>query len=422
VLGTGPGYVRAATGPLTRGLHAVADVPFRRAAFLHEARRAGYRKLDDVRTLIRESEQSPRKRQELAEIARKAQEEIVRFGRLTDVEQRYLRHLLFVYSWTKGATRYASRFPGAHPVQTAAFVQLGREGEQRVEDAVGNLPAWLRGAIPLQVDEQGDPTFVLPFGISPLGTGLDVARAAEGTFDILRGEEFDPFAGEDPLDLANPLIGSFLEARSGGRPVHESLRDTVAPARLAHRLLNTGEGETFPGTAGEAIGSFLGGSLYPREASGRAIREGAEERRRAELDPDERLHEDFRADIRRARRLFKSAGARMPRQYEELASRKLRVEVAELALREELEVERLTEAQRVAVLLAVVGEIPALEEAYDGLALVYQDAQGDARDFGETPSGAMHQLRLILEDLLGFNAFADYRQILNQIEDRNRAG
>src|SRR3712207_7984047 len=40
----------------------------------------------------------------------------------------------FIYPWTRAAARYARRFPAQHPVQFAAYEQLGREGEEHVEE------------------------------------------------------------------------------------------------------------------------------------------------------------------------------------------------------------------------------------------------------------------------------------------------
>lgn len=66
--------------------------------------------------------------------------------------------------------------------------------------------------------------------------------------------------------LANPLLRTYAEAREGGRTFPEGVRDAVAITRLAHQLEHPGEGKSFPGTREEAIGSFIAGGMYPREA------------------------------------------------------------------------------------------------------------------------------------------------------------
>jgi hypothetical protein len=408
VHGGGVGYVRAATGPLTRALHRVADEPFRESAFLHEARRAGYRTLADVRVLIDEAEKSPRAMRKLVEIGARAEEEIVKFGRLSENERALIRHLVFIWNWTKGASRYAARFPAAHPVQLGAGVQLGRMGEEHVAEAIGDVPAWMRGFIPVDVDEHGDPTLVNPLGVSPLGTGLQTALSLARTGkQLVTGKEA---GGDTALDLLNPLAASSIEALTGGRPVQESLRDQIALSRLGHQLEHPGEGGTFPGTRTEALGSFFGGSLFPRKGSGKFIRERAEEERRFALSPGERAHEDYQADVARARKLFKSVGQKLPPAYLSFSRRKLMVQEAERSLAEDLGVESLSEAQKVAALIAVANTVPELRSHHDGFVLYYQELLGQPE--------AMHKLRLGLERALGFNTLERIHTVLNQIDQQ----
>jgi hypothetical protein len=353
--GGGPGIVRAATRPVVEGLSKVADRPFRRAAFLHEARRAGYRTLADVKALIREAEQSPRKMRELVEIARKANDEIVRFGKLSETERLYLRHLFFIWSWTKGASRYAGRFPLAHPIATAATVQLGREGEEQVEDVLGDVPDWLRGYIPIDVDEDGNPRLVNPTSLTPLGTGLDVARAAIGTAKLLAGGKIE-YQDRTALELFNPLVRLPFEALRGGKPVPEALAESVAAVRLARALAgkDTG-GKTFPGSRAEEIARFVVGSLYPRKASRETIREQAE--REHPLALAQRLARRHSEELAEEEAVARRMGRDLPESVRGAIELRDALETARELTKERLDVEKLTDYQALLIELEVIARM-----------------------------------------------------------------
>ena len=76
----------------------------------------------------------------------------------------------------------------------------------------------------------------------------------------------------------------------------------------------------------EALGRFLAGGLYPRELNLPAARaKGREET--LSLMPageraEQRAYDDMRADVRRARRLFRATGEGLPDEYEELRKRR----------------------------------------------------------------------------------------------------
>jgi hypothetical protein len=212
------GLVKAHLSPLIHGMSKAADMPFRRAAFLHEARRAGYRTLSQVRGLIDAAERSPARMRELSEIALRANEEVVKFGKLTPVEQTYLRPFVFIYNWTRAATRYAGRFPIKHPVQLAAQVQLGRQGREYVAEMLGDTPNWLRGYIPVGIDADGNPVLINPTNMTPLGTGLDSAMALVDSVKLALGQEADT---KGIFEQVNPLLGLGLGATYEHTPVRK---------------------------------------------------------------------------------------------------------------------------------------------------------------------------------------------------------
>lgn len=274
----GRGYIASAINPVAHTMGAIADQPFRDAAFLHEARKAGYRNLGQVKELFDRAavkDEAARRPalNEIGEIARRAQNEIVKFGRMNNEERQVIRNLVFVYSWMKGASIYAARFGAHHPIQANIYGTAGRTvGQPYLEDEFGNVPNYMLGAVPIGRTDKGDPIVINPFALNPLGTGYDMMRAAIGTGQVLQGDKaFNKFAGTDLVNLLNPLVGNYLEAREGGRGVVQTALDTIAPTRLAHDLRHPGQGSVYPTTRKEAIGRFTLGSLYPRVADRAAI-------------------------------------------------------------------------------------------------------------------------------------------------------
>lgn len=326
ILGTGTGYAKAISGPLTEAMTSVADRPFRRAAFLHEARRAGYRKLDDVKALLDEATTNDTKLREVSRLAANAQEEIVRFStRLSEVEQTYLRNLLFIYSWTEGASRYGARFPLAHPVQFAASAQLGKIGEEHVAETLGDISDFLRGWVPVGMDESGNPLLSNATFLTPLGTGLDVGQAAAGAAKVLTGGDFNRFAQEDVVDLLNPLGRSYLEARAGGRSFPETMGQNIALSRLGGQLINPGQGKTFPGSRTEALGTFFAGSAFPRRADIEVVQESARRETGEPKSLEARVEEEIDANYAVYAPVLQELGEQFPDWYRGAITRRIRL-------------------------------------------------------------------------------------------------
>lgn len=287
--GTPRGYVASLTQPIAHVMGAIADQPFRRASWLHEARRQGFRNLSQIQKLLDDastyttSERGAAALRQVADIGRRAQEEIVKFQHMNDIERSVLRNLVFVYSWMRGATRYGMRFPFQHPIQAATYSALSQPGNEWLKKNMGGVPNFLLGAIPVGHDSKGNPIIINPFSLNPLGTALQVLQAAQGTATVLHDpKQFNKFAQTDILGLAPPLVQSYLNAREGGRPVDQASENSIAAVRLYQGLAHPGSGSLYPTSRSEAIGHFLGGSLYPREADQQAITRSLERQNRSD--------------------------------------------------------------------------------------------------------------------------------------------
>jgi len=319
--GRGTGYTAAFTDPVAQLFGSIADMPFRRAAWIHEARRAGYGSINQVKRLwdqaykertafeerygigkadLPEGEMpvwDPKQTPALAEIAkisRAAQEEIIKFGKYNDIERGVLRNLIFVYSWMRGAGRYFGRFPMQHPIQAAAYMNAANIGQNWLNQELGGVPSFLVGAIPVGKDKDGNTTVINPFSVNPLGTGQELFSAAASAKELLtHPDEFNKYSQTDPIGLFNPLIQNAVEAYTGGRPLQESIPDTIAAVRLKENLEHPGRGQVYPTTKGEALGQFVIGSMFPRKTSQAAITRSLQRERSDQ--PAERIDDEVAA-------------------------------------------------------------------------------------------------------------------------------
>jgi hypothetical protein len=280
--GQGKGYIASVTSPVAHSMGMIADQPFRRAAFLHEARRAGFRNLNDVKGLIDEAATGNEGAlMKMSDIARNAQEEIGKFGHMNETERQVLRNMVFVYSWMRAAGKYSARFPFAHPIQTAVDNMVAQHGSDWAKQQMGGVPSFLVGSIPVGHDKDGNPLLVNPFSLNPLGTGLQMGQAAAGTAQVIGGsKKFNKYASQDVVSLLNPIAQSYIERRGGGKQMLTQLEQTQAWYRLQHELQHPGSGSIYPGTKAEAIGHFMGGGLYPRQADQTAIERALEREQR----------------------------------------------------------------------------------------------------------------------------------------------
>jgi hypothetical protein len=275
---SGRGYIAAVMSPIARGMGNLADTPFRDATMIHALRRKGYKTIDQIDRLFNEARlhgqttSGDKAITEIADSARLAQEEIVRFGKYSDTERETLRNVIFIYAWMKGSGRYALRFPFAHPIVSAAAANTQQIGNQWLKEEMGGVPSFLVGAIPVGRDSKGNPLLINPFSLNPLGTGLDIAKAAIGTYKSFVGDPtFDRYADTTWVDLANPLIKASIGAIYEGRSGVDATLKTIALYNTIHGLTHPGGGSIYPTTRAEAAGKFTFGSLYPRTADQMAI-------------------------------------------------------------------------------------------------------------------------------------------------------
>lgn len=294
----GSGFARSLAegtkSPISRGVRKAGDfwgkfvdVPFRRAAFIHEARRYGYRDAKAWADLI----DDPDKRGDLTEIVQRGRDAVVDYERMGPVESDVVRRVLFVYPWLKGSTVYAGHFLRDRPIQAAVFAGLAQYGNEESARDLGPLPAWARGSFKVG-ERDGKPYVVNPAGISPFSTPAGIIQAARGGFETVE-------RSENLGEMASPVLQAGVEAAFGrdlftGRELEGGypgrFAGQIAKGLPQYRLWERGGLEGVPGvpeTDGpkpgaaypygqlSAIGQFMLGSSSPRPVNLATLNEQA---------------------------------------------------------------------------------------------------------------------------------------------------
>lgn len=198
--GEGQGRAGRAASWTAGKLGKVVDTPFRRASFLHEAAKRGYKTPAQIKRLLGDGALTD----ELAQVVTRANREVVDFGDMNDIERAVVRRVIFVYPWVKGSTMYAGRTVRDKPVQAAVFQKAGEQAMQDPGLSPGPTPSYLEGAFRV------GGRLANPASASAFQTPAQAARAAAG---IVTG---DPSRVAQPAGFASPAL-SFALALATGR-------------------------------------------------------------------------------------------------------------------------------------------------------------------------------------------------------------
>lgn len=302
-----PAAVDAIHGGAARFYTSILDTPFREAAWLYEARVAGFDNVTKIRQLLHD----PQYAKELTEVSVRANRALIDYGRLNKMERNFLRRVVFFYPWLKGSTMYAAHFAREHPVNMTVQAQLGREEAERADRELGPRPGFLQGVA--KVGEQEVPGVgKLPLTIQPaaasiLGSPAEVTEAVRGLAlgDVSSGgqlsEFFNPLisagvavaTGVDPftkqeIDTSRPGVATFLDQMFGG----------AAPVKLVEALAREEDKEKekriFPTVSDKvaAIGKFAFGGLWPRPTNPKNVKAKFRAEQRERLGPVKRVLND----------------------------------------------------------------------------------------------------------------------------------
>lgn len=258
------GAVQGAANVWSKGV----DTPFRRSAFMFEARKAGYRTPAQLEKLLTDEAHHD----QLLSVTRRANREIIDYGKMGPREREIVRRVVFFYPWVKGSTMYAGHLLAEHPVQAAALGEIGKEGHQKAQAALGNVPSYLEGSFPV------GGKLVNPTSAAILQTPAQVGLALSG---LLSGNGAEVATLSNFLTPAATLAGAETFRRNpstgaaypGGenagsiakQVLGNSLPQAVLYQRIHDALTHQGQGKLYPPNVGDALRQFLIGGLSPRK-------------------------------------------------------------------------------------------------------------------------------------------------------------
>lgn len=292
--------IRPVRDVLANAYSKVLDSPWRWAAFIHEARKLGYRTPAQMRELLMD----PATRGDLVEAAQRTRDAMVDFERHGPNERKIVRRVVMFYPWVKGSTLYTGRFVRDHPIQAATMAQLGRKGEKDAKRLLGNVPGFARGIFPIGLDSLGRPLVV-----DPRSAGLFGSPAELGTALANINETRPPISLESFLSApAEALIQGIVphDTLEGyALPRSEAFRREYVDANPVARLVrglrhpnDEDEDVLYPASKKTAAGRFLVGGLYPHPVNLGNLNAKAKAEAMADLNSGQRAVMRVRDDQR----------------------------------------------------------------------------------------------------------------------------
>jgi hypothetical protein len=206
----GKGVSRAAQGlyPL---VHKTADEPVRAAAIVSYLRKSKEVKALQARGLSfdRAANKALRKNPELRTRAAEHARSIAGDYFSMQPWERVLRDLVPFYLWDRHIVKSTGNMIADTPGRVAVLQQISNQGVERTEEILGNVPEFLRGAVPLWGGD-GRENVLLTHSLNPFATIGELASAGEG---LLTGGGVRP--GASVFSQTNPFVTGSIEWASG---------------------------------------------------------------------------------------------------------------------------------------------------------------------------------------------------------------
>lgn len=186
------------------------DIP-RRAAFWIEVKPHAERIARETGLSVQDAavqwlESSPKV---VDRLAQKVLSDLVDFKNLTKFERAYLRRIMPFYSWLRGATGRTMRLTMDEPWKAWAGAEASKWGQEELQEDLGGaeIPDFLRGALTLGENEDGQRQIITSNSLNPFATIGDVAGMAKGATvgDLQVG-------GANVASTFNPFLKAGIES------------------------------------------------------------------------------------------------------------------------------------------------------------------------------------------------------------------
>lgn len=159
---------------LAQGWNKITDRLWRRAAVIHELKRAGIEDIPSALRAFAEGGADEGLSAKVTEASRRAKKAMVELDNLTWFERESVRHYIFIYPWVSRSLVWSLRTIMEHPIKAdlLAHVTADSEGEKALQHA----PFWLKdlGYIPTGFDADGNPKVV---GFGSVNTFVTLSEA-----------------------------------------------------------------------------------------------------------------------------------------------------------------------------------------------------------------------------------------------------
>lgn len=159
--------VQETTSQIGHFLGMAIDLIPRRSAWLFEANKAGYETEAKIVALLKKARTDEAAGDIVHGISMRAKEAMVDFERMSELEKRVGRWILF-YPWLRGATRYTVRLAMDKPLVFAFLVGLHDQAAQNADEKLGDRPAYAKETFPIGTGSIG-------LGIPFTGKGVSLA-------------------------------------------------------------------------------------------------------------------------------------------------------------------------------------------------------------------------------------------------------
>lgn len=152
---------------------------------------------------------------------------------------RHIRDLVPFWAWDKTIARHMAKAVEEQPVKVAVGSQMGQQGAKSTEEALGNIPSFMRGVIPLSGSfgpmDAGRKSIMTTQGINPYATPsdlLDAAMALTGSSAKTPSEGIGAMIGPWPTIALEGLTaqrasGAKIPRKKGLGPFGSAAYDTI---------------------------------------------------------------------------------------------------------------------------------------------------------------------------------------------------
>ncbi len=243
----------------------VVDKPFRRASFSYEAAREGFRSPAQVERLLTD----PRLHDRLIHVTKRANREIIDYGRLGPKEREVVRRVIFFYPWIKGSAIYSGHLLMEHPAKAAVLGQAGKFGREENLRRLGPGPSYMEGSFPVG-NRIINPTAAALFQ-QPAQVGAIIAALAGGgpTPEVAEASNLMTPALAIMLNtLAGKNLRTGVEYPRTRRAIPNVAFDTLVKGlpqyQLAQGVFGKSPSKLYPSDPWTALGRYGLGGLYPR--------------------------------------------------------------------------------------------------------------------------------------------------------------